>query len=359
MRQTIDFSRRGRLMKHPGRAYATPTHLHAIPRAGGAITRLVCARLRKAKIPLPPLLAKAGLTIEQIDDDSSRVKASSQVKFLGLAAEALQDEFLGLHVSRDFDLRRTGLFYYVLASSNNISDALHRAERYSQIVNEGIVLKCSTTKEVVIALDYVGVERRSDKHQIEFWLVSLVRLCRQLANRRFVPRRVRLVHFRSKPPAELRSLLGCKIEFGAGADEIVFSAAIKATPLVGTDNYLNEILVKYCEEALAHRVVASKSLRSRVEKTIATLLPHGKARAPIVARSLGMSPRSLMRHLALEGLTFSRILEQQKIDLASHYLRESRFSISQIGWLLGYQEASAFTHAFKRWTGTSPTQARS
>ena len=65
---------------------------------------MVCARLRKARIPLPPLLAKAGLNIAQIDDDSARLKASSQVRFLGLAAEALQDELLGLHLSRDFDL---------------------------------------------------------------------------------------------------------------------------------------------------------------------------------------------------------------------------------------------------------------
>jgi len=346
-------------MRNRSRGYAAPTRLHAIPSAGGAITRLVCARLRKARIPLSPLLAKAGLNIEQIDDDGARLKASSQVKFLGLAAEALQDEFLGLHLSRDFDLRRTGLFYYVLASSNNMSDALHRAERYGRIVNEGIVLKCSTSREVVIALDYIGVERRSDKHQIEFWLACLVRLCRQLANRRFVPRRVRLVHHRSETPAELRSLLGCKVEFGARTDEIVFPASVRLAPLAGADNHLNKILVRYCEEALAHRAVGSSSLRSRVEKAIATLLPHGKARAPLVARSLGMSPRTLMRHLASEGLTFTRILEQQKIDLAEHYLRESGLSISQIGWLLGYQETSAFTHAFKRWTGTTPTQSRS
>jgi AraC-like DNA-binding protein len=78
-----------------------------------------------------------------------------------------------------------------------------------------------------------------------------------------------------------------------------------------------------------------------------------------VARSLGLSSRTLARHLASEGLTFSGILEQQKIDLARHYLQESGLSISQIGWLLGYQETSAFTHAFKRWTGTTPTQSRS
>ena len=187
------------------------------------------------------------MTVEQIDDDSFRLKASSQVKFLGLAAEALHDDFLGLHVSRDFDLRRTGLFYYVLASSENMSDALQRAERYSRIVNEGILLTCRTAKEVVIALDHVGIERRLDKHQIEFWLVSLIRLCRQLANRRFVPSRVKLVHHRNKTPAELRSLLGCQIEFGADVDEIVFPASVKRLPLGSADNHLNELLIKYCE----------------------------------------------------------------------------------------------------------------
>ena len=128
----------------------------------------------------------------------------------------------------DFDLRLTGLFYYVLASSENMSDALHRAERYSRIVNEGISLRCTTSSEVAITLSYVGVERRLDRHQIEFWLVSLVRLCRQLANRRLVPSRVRLAHHRSQTPAELRSLLGCEVEFGANVDEIVFPAAGQA-----------------------------------------------------------------------------------------------------------------------------------
>jgi AraC-like DNA-binding protein len=72
-----------------------------------------------------------------------------------------------------------------------------------------------------------------------------------------------------------------------------------------------------------------------------------------------MSSRTLTRKLAAEGLTFSGIVEEQKIDLARHYLRDSDLPISQIGWLLGYREISAFTHAFKRWTGLTPRQSRS
>ena len=208
------------------------------------------------------------------------------------------------------------------------------------------------------AFDYVGVERRQDRHQIEFWLVSLVRLCRQLANRRLVPSRVTLAHHRKKTPAELRSLLGCEVEFGANVDEIVFPAAVKLLPIGSADNHLNELLIKYCEEALAHRGPQGTTLRSNVERAIATLLPHGKARAAEVARRLGMSTRTLTRRLASEGLTFSAVLEEQKIDLARHYLRDGDLPVSQIGWLLGYREISAFTHAFKRWTGQTPKQLR-
>ena len=91
---------------------------------------------------------------------------------------------------------------------------------------------------------------------------------------------------------------------------------------------------------------------------MAPLLPHGKANAVEIARLLGMSHRTLARRLAAEGLTFSDIADELKSDLARHYLRDSDQPISQIAWLLGYREVSAFTHAFKRWTGLTPRQAR-
>ena len=91
---------------------------------------------------------------------------------------------------------------------------------------------------------------------------------------------------------------------------------------------------------------------------MAPLLPHGKANAVEIARRIGMSRRTLARKLSSEDLTFSEIAEELKSDLAKHYLRGSDLPISQIAWLLGYSEVSAFTHAFKRWTGMTPRQSR-
>ena len=100
------------------------------------------------------------------------------------------------------------------------------------------------------------------------------------------------------------------------------------------------------------------TLRLELENAIAHLLPHGTARASEVARRLGMSHRTLARRLSSEGLTFSGILEEMKTDLARRYLRDEKLQITKIAWLLGYREVSAFTHAFKRWTGTAPRQSR-
>ena len=99
----------------------------------------------------------------------------------------MQDEWLGFHLARSFDLREIGLVYYVMASSDKLADALRNAERYSQINNEGVRLRFRLQDgTAVIALDYVNVDRHADRHQIEFWLVTLLRICRQLTNGRYV-----------------------------------------------------------------------------------------------------------------------------------------------------------------------------
>jgi AraC-like DNA-binding protein len=332
--------------------------IHSMPSATGGIARHVYARMREAGIQVKPLLKKAGLSVEEIEDRDVRLKVRSQIKLLELGAAALRDDFLGFHLARDVDLREIGVLYYVLASSEILNDALRRAVRYSGMTNEGISLKLNSAREVAITLEYVGIERRSDRHQIEFWLVSLVRLCRQLTNRRLVPRRIKVVHHRKSTPAEFRSLLGCEIEFGSSVDEIVFPETVNLMPIGSADPYLNDLLTKLCEDALAHRAPERTTLRSSVENAMAPLLPHGKARATEIARRIGMSHRTLARKLASEGLTFSEISEHLKADLARHYLRDGDLPVSQIAWLLGYREVSAFTHAYKRWTGMTPRESR-
>ena len=332
----------------------------SIPSATGGIARLACARLGEMGKDPAVILSKAGLTPEMARDPAVRLEVRTQIKLLELAAEELQDEWLGFHLARNFDLREIGLVYYVVASSDQLADALRNAERYSQIMNEGIRLRFSMQDgPAAIALEYVNVDRDADRQQIEFWLVTLVRVCRQVTNGRLVPSRVKTRHFRNGVPAEFRAFFGVDVEFGASVDEICFPRPVALLPVVGRDEYLNEMLRRYAEEALASKPRERLTMRSMAEDVLPKLLPHGRAMASEVAQRLGVSSRTLSRKLAEEGTSFAEILDQLRAALARRYLHDETLPVSEIAWLLGYREVSSLTHAFKRWTGTTPRQFRS
>jgi hypothetical protein len=104
-------------------------------------------------------------------------------------------------------------------------------------MHEGIRLNVKLgERAAAIALDYVDVERQSDRHKIEFWLVTLVRICRQVTDTRLAPRSLRIRHRRDETPAEMRSFFGCDVEFGADSDEIIFPTPVASLPIVGSDN---------------------------------------------------------------------------------------------------------------------------
>jgi AraC-like DNA-binding protein len=332
--------------------------LGLLPSSVGGIARLACTHAQEAGIEVDPLLRKAGLSLAQIEDRNTRVQVSGQIRFLDLLDEALPDAFLGFHLARQFELREVGLVYYVLASSEELDDALQRAARYSTTLNDCILLNYVERNDVALIFNYVGVARHSDRHQIEFWVTALVRACRELTGRHVVPHRVQLTHRRLEDYSEFNTFLGCEVEYGAATDEIAFPGSIKDMRVISADPYLNNLLIGYCEDALSRRVKNTGHLRAGVENAIAPLLPHGKARVNEVARRLGTSQRTLARRLAAEGLSFARVLDELRRDLARRHVRDPNLSISQVAWLLGYQEVSAFTHAFKRWTGMTPREMR-
>jgi AraC-like DNA-binding protein len=326
-----------------------------LPLASGGMSRLAYRHARAAGIDLEVQLQKAGLTHTQIENPRAPIKVRDQIKFLNLVASALEDDFLGFHLGQECELREIGLLYYVFASSEILIDALQRGVRYSTIVNEGVSQTCIDGKNIGLSFDYVGVSRHPDRHQIEFWITVLIRICRQLTGFRITPERVRLVHHRTAK-ADLAEIFGDNIEFGATVDDVVFPASIRNSRIVSSDPYLNNLLISYCEEALAHRKRRRGSFQSAVENAIAPLLPHGKATAADVARQLGLSQRTFARRLSTEGLTFSELLENLRSDLASRYLVEGDMGVSEVAWLLGYREVGSFSHAFRRWTGKTPRE---
>ena len=319
------------------------SRISSIPTASGAITRAAYAKAVQAGLDVELLLKASNLSVRQVEDSNFRIAVKNQIKFLNLVADALSDEFLGVHLAESVDLRALGLLYYVLASSASLGDALRRASRYSAINNEGIQISFREShKQISIIFRYIGVGRLNDRHQIEFFVVTLLRICRQLTDRHISPITIKLIHRRTHLPTRLKSLFGCKVIFGSDIDEVAYRQPFKNASIGDADPYLNSLLVKYCEEAISNHRVGSGAWRLNVENAIAPLLPHGRAEMAEVAHRLGISQRTLGRRLASEGHTFGEVLDGLRFDLATRYLHEHDLPISEVAWLLGYQETSAF-----------------
>ena len=327
------------------------------PTSAGLASRLAVARLERRGIDPGPLLRQAGLSATALSD-RTRIPVIGQIKFLELVSDAIEDDWIGLTLAEEFDPREIGMLYYVAASSHRFGDALQRLERYARLANEALTVRVKKGPVCSVELSYAGVPRHLDRHQMELLALTFLRLCRQIVGRKVMPISASFVHHRSGDLREIRRHFGDVVEFDAATDEICFERELLNAPLLGEDPFLNELMLKSCEEAMAGRLSNASPFRTLVENTIAPLLPHAEVAAKTVARRIGLSERTLSRRLKAEGLTFGEILDGLRRDLAVRHLEERSLPVSQIAWLLGFHGPSSFSHACRRWTGKSPIQHR-
>ena len=322
------------------------------------LSRLAYERGRKEGVDVDALLRQAHLTPREIKNKDIPLGVQNQIKFADLVANATGDPLLGFHLAYSYDLRELGLLYYVIASAETLLGSLQRVARYSDVANEGVDLEVTQGNLLRVRPHFSGIARHSDIHQMEFWMASLVRVCRKVIGANLKSIEVRIAHDRRKQVPEMEKLLRCDVKTGVNIDEIVFSKGSGEYPIVTADPYLDQLCVRLCKETLARLGKKPSPLKVKVENAIAVLLPHGEMHFDAVAAELGLSGRTLARRLASEGHSFSKILDGLRSSLARRYLAESDMSISEIAWFLGYSEVANFTHAFYRWTGTNPRNER-
>jgi AraC-like DNA-binding protein len=141
------------------------------------------------------------------------------------------------------------------------------------------------------------------------------------------------------------------IRFRAPETRITISTHPLDHPLPGNDKEFHEICRRQCA-LMMHRIHAGDSMASRIKCTF-TRLRQAHLSMEAVAAELTMSTRSLRRHLKEEGVTYQQLVDQYRIERAQEYLRDASISTKQVSYLLGFTHPSAFSRAFKRWTGRS------
>ncbi len=339
----------------------------ALPTVTGFAAKQAIAALRERGVAAAPLLRRAGLSERALagDSDVHPMSALAQARVLDFAAEAMEDSAFGLHLALQTDPRDAGIFFYVASGAKNLGEALSLFARYFRIVNEAVRLRLTQAPAgTAVEAEFVGLPRHEVRQNAEFGIAVILKALREITGRNIRPERVAFAHPRNADLREFERFYGCPVEFGRAANEGVssdllnFSNETLAIPLITADAKLLEALQPFCDMAAKERNTSAGTLRAAVENEVEKLLPQGKANARAVAKALALSVRTLSRRLAAEGTAHAEVVDQLRRSLALQYLKEPGMSLSQIAWLLGYEGSTSFNHAFKRWTGRSPSAAR-
>jgi AraC-like DNA-binding protein len=176
-------------------------------------------------------------------------------------------------------------------------------------------------------------------------------------NRHFSLIRVHFSHPRPADISEHERVFECPVQFGATACQLVIARDVWDTPRAGTNPVLFEVLESHAR-MLLDQLPQEPDTVSRVRQAIEGELRGGSPKLETVARHLAMSPRTLQRRLKDEGVVFNDLLDHLRFRAAKDYLTQRDIAGSEVAYLLGFAEPSSFNHAFKRWSGQTPTEYR-
>jgi AraC-like DNA-binding protein len=263
---------------------------------------------------------------------------------------------LGLRIAEGITPRHFGVLGYAALACGTLGEALQRLERYHASVYDANPARVSATEDSVV-IEW-GVERgRPGALADETAIASLVQLARDMTGR-YWP--VRSVSFVNPVPANTQpyeDFFGGRVAFGADVTRVEMEKAYVELPLRKSDPALLALLDQQAEQLL-QEVAAVPAIVDTWRRTLVPLIREGKTSLAALAAAHHTSTRSLQRRLSEQGTSFQRLLDETRQHLAEGHLRDGQLDLAEIALLLGYSEQSAFTRAFRAWTGRAPAQWR-
>jgi len=321
------------------------------------VGQLIAERLRDHyKLDPLPLLEEAGMDPKLMELPGARYPRAAVMRLWEIAAKKTNDPCIGL--TTGYQIRSTS--YHALGfswlSSYNLLDALHRLARYYRVI-------------VTIPLNVI-IEEHDDSYSLEVeypdpkypappialdsFLSSIIRLCRTASSESFRPIKAEVDHEDFQHAAEYEEVFGCPVEFQTGKTMFWFDKQSLIEPLPGNNLDVvignDRVVERYLE------VLDPDQVTTEVRKLLVTLFPTGEANQQVVAQRMARSVSTLQRQLNMEGTSYREVQDEIREQLAAEYVREGKYSLSQVAYLLGFSDQSNFSRAFKRWKGVSPKE---
>lgn len=288
----------------------------------------------------------------------SHVPVPQFVLMLEQLAEYLQEPTIALCIAQCINTANLGILGYLLHACANMGEALLRLHRYGKWISNNM-------EYMQIMQQGNQIELRWPKPKLaegimhELGMAVIQQFSVQLVGRPLNIHHVHFVHALRGAPENLKiyeQFFGCPVLFEQPYSAFSFPASTLSMPIEKSDKALLDILQQQAEQAL-NSMPATDIFLQQAQRKLIELCQLGEPTLTQLARQLHLSTRTLQRRLRQQEVSFQQVLDEVRQQLCTQYLHQ-HVPLSDIAQLLGYSDQSAFTRAYKRWTGSTPFEQR-
>ena len=314
------------------------------------------ATLRRHGIDPVPLLQQVGLDLQAFEDIAHRAPLNAVTRLLEACVKATGKPHFGLLIGQQFEMPMLGVLGYMMKNETSVRAALRRLVFNLRMHDRAAVVAIENLGERIVGLSYAvctpgvpAVWLADDTSLSLGW-----RMMKCLCGESWRPVEVRLAHAQPADPRPYRDLFGAPVRFDVPLTTLVFERRWLDAPIVGADPALLSVLDTMA--ATAPRLPMRFS--DQVRRVLRSGVLSGRDDATSVADLFSMSERTLRRRLADEGSAFHALVAESRLVVARQLLESTRMSVSEIATSLRYGDITAFSRAFRNWTGMPPSAWR-
>ena len=303
------------------------------------------------------IFGAARLDMSEIGNPAAQLDLQSYCDLFEQAARQTGVEHFGLRFGTAYRVEAMGPLAQLALNSPTLGTALQNLCRYFPAIQEHSTLSLQEDGALMRLQYQIRDGRIARRRQdAELSIGIFINFFRRCFGGAWAPEEVHFEHLRAAEPGVHQAVLNAPVYFAQSSNAILFRRANLAAAMPGA----NPAAAPALHEELSRRSAAARpdDFTGLVVQQIRAGFHEGDPGIAKVAARLGMSRASLYRRLAATGSDFSVLTQTVRQELGLIYVGQPHIPFTEIAALLGYSELSAFSRAFRRWTGFSPAAYR-
>ena len=300
----------------------------------------------------------ASVDFEGLKSGTQPTLTAKQAADLWLNATRVSgDAHFGLHFGESLQLTALGVVGGVIQSSQTIGEALTQAAAFTHLITDVIDVEVKRTGQTFTIQLIPNQSRQQEsplvfRQMVDFFMAFIIHEVDGLVLAKIQPNGVRLPYVNADW-SEYERVLRCRSIQQSDYYLLTFDGRYWNEPVL-TANYELQGVLRQKVSVQKQEFEAAHNEGDRIGSYLLANANLGIPSLEAIAANFNTSPRSLQRKLQEEGLTYQQVADSIRKSLAIDFLESGRHPIKEVSYILGYNELSAFSRAFKRWTGTTP-----